>query len=96
MVSAVSMGISCIRHKPRWAVSKARPPGAPLGIRSMMGSPAGHFRGGHRRKYNGNRTCTAISRTWSRTPCGALAHRARLAGPVSSQPDVSHVCLIYW
>jgi len=48
MESAVSEGISCMRHKP-WAGSIPCMPRAILCVRASCGEHGAHFRGGHRR-----------------------------------------------
>ena len=46
--SAVSVGISCMRHKPRAGSTPCMPP-AILCVRASCGEHGGHFRGRHRR-----------------------------------------------
>jgi hypothetical protein len=81
MISAVSMGISCMRHKPRLADDPCLPAGAALECRSMMGGICRALPWRPSQKHNGNRTCTAISQCWARAgrPAGRF-----IVGPCNS------------
>ncbi len=65
MESAVSEGISCMRHKPR-AGSIPRLPPAILDVAASCGEHGRHFRGGHRRSTTVTGPVQAVSQSCRR------------------------------